>query len=53
MVANQSVPGLNRGLSLNFSWQTSENNVKYSDEYVLCMENHVLVLQKKNRKRKK
>ena len=40
MNANQSVPGLNRALPLNFWWQRSANHVKFAEEYVMCIEKH-------------
>ena len=46
MTANQNAPDLNRGLSSNFWWLRSANHVKFTEERVLCTENHVLA--KKN-----
>ena len=43
MVVNQSVSGLNRGLSSNFSWLRNANHVKFMQECVMCMEKHILV----------
>ena len=38
--------GLNRNLSSNFWWFRKANHVKFTDERVMCTEEHVLV--KKN-----
>ena len=38
MVANQSVPGLNRGLSSDFWRLRRANHVKFTEECVICME---------------
>ena len=40
---SNNAPGLNRGLSSKFWWLRRANNVKFADECVKCMENHVLV----------
>ena len=42
----QSAPGLNRGLSSNFWWLSCANNVKFTEECVMCTRKHLLV--KKN-----
>ena len=34
MAENQSAPGLNRGLSLNFWWLNNANNVKFTKDCV-------------------
>ena len=43
MVAHQSTPGLNRGLSSNFWWLRSISHVKFTEEGVMYMKKHVLV----------
>ena len=40
--------GLNRGLCPNFCWLRSANLVKFTEEYVICTEEHVLVKKKNN-----
>ena len=47
MAANQSTPGLNRGLSSNFWQQRCSNHVKFTEEYVMCMEWRSMFLVKK------
>ena len=42
MVAKQSAPALSRGLSLNFWWLRSVSHIRFTKEYVMCMEKHVL-----------
>ena len=46
MRTNQSAPSLNRGLSSNFCWLRSANHVKFTEECVMFMEEHVLIKQK-------
>ena len=36
MVANQSTPDLNKDLSSNFCWLKSANEVKFTEECVMC-----------------
>ena len=36
-------PGLNRGLPSNLWWLRCANQMKFTEEYVMCMEIHVLV----------
>ena len=43
MSANQSAPGLNRGISSNFWLLESANNVKFTEEFVMCTEKYVFV----------
>ena len=43
MVANQSAPGLNRGMSSNFLWLKSVNQIKFTEECVMCLEKQILV----------
>ena len=42
LVANQSAPSLNRGLSSKFRWLRNANHVKFTEECVISMEKHVL-----------
>ena len=46
MVANQTASGFNRGLSSNYGWLRSANHVKFTEQYVMYMEKHVLVKKK-------
>ena len=39
----QSVPGLNRGLSLNFWWLKSANHMKFTAEGMICTEKYILL----------
>ena len=41
MAANQSVPGLNRGLLTNFWCLENSNHVKFTEEGVMCIKKHV------------
>ena len=43
MVKNQSAQNLNRCVTSNFWWLRSANNVKFTEESVMCMEKNVLV----------
>ena len=43
MAANQSAPGLNRRLLSNFWWLRSANYVKFTEEYMIYTEKHVLL----------
>ena len=43
MTENQSFPGLNKGLSLNFWCLWSFNYVEFTKECVMCMEEHILI----------
>ena len=46
MAANQNAPGLNRNFS---DWEVQKaNHVKFPEQYVICLEKHVLVKKKKN-----
>ena len=45
-MANQSVPGLNRGLSSDFRWLRSANHVKLTKECMMCTEKYILVNKK-------
>ena len=44
MMANQSAPGLNRGLPSNL-WGPKLQIMKFTEECVICMEMHVLIKQ--------
>ncbi len=40
---SNNAPGLNRGLSSNYWWLRIANHMKFTEEWIICTEKHVLV----------